>query len=244
MNLAALVGDKLRNNIYTCRNGMAAGFKRKGGLGFLPRSAPDTAEVTFLKTLEFHDKVVYDIGGYHGLMTIFFAKTASQVITYEANPENVMRIYDNARLNGFEVIVRNVAISDEDGMITLSMDPEMTGAASGDPQIAKSLSKNGQPIRRFSVAMTTIDNDVRRTGLPKPDFIKIDIEGMELRALIGMRNTLLESHPDLFVELHGTTHEHWKENKDAVSDFIKNCDYEINSVGGQHLHCKARIRST
>jgi hypothetical protein len=39
---------------------------------------------------------------------------------------------------------------------------------------------------------------------PPPTVIKLDIEGAELRALDGMRQTLAAHGPALVVELHGT----------------------------------------
>src|SRR5689334_19893846 len=80
---------------YTARGGVAKGLKRKGGLGFMPGFlAEETAESAFLSRLDFSGMVVYDIGGFQGLMTLRFAKEASRVITFEANPLNMTRIAD------------------------------------------------------------------------------------------------------------------------------------------------------
>ena len=145
-------------------------------------------------------------------MTISFAQQARQVISYEANPENIIRIYDNARVNHLRnVIIRNVAISDVEGLLTLCVAPLHSGEASGNAEIAASILKNGSTVEQFSVA-TTIDEDARRHGIAAPDLVKIDIEGMELQALRGMRNTLTLKKPDLYIELHGTTPDHKRTN--------------------------------
>jgi len=54
------------------------------------------------------------------------------------------------------------------------------------------------------IPITTLDEDIRDNGLPAPDFIKIDIEGLESEALLGARQTLA-AHPALFLEMHGET---------------------------------------
>jgi FkbM family methyltransferase len=250
----AMLSRHMQNNVYTCRNGLAKGLKRKGGLGFIPSKSAETEEVEFFRGLDLSGKVVYDVGGFHGLMTIFFAKTARQVITYEANPENVMRIYENARINNFDnVMVRNVAVSTGDGVLTLSFDPLMSGAATGDPEITKSLNDTGAHVQHFSVAMTSLDDDVSRLGLPAPDFVKIDIEGMELNALQGMREILSTKRPDLYIEMHGTTREDKQANAHAVIGLLVECGYDILNVEAKqaitfekptgresHIYCRSR----
>ena len=67
---------------YTVRNGLNKGLRRRGGLGWIPyeRSAP---EALFWKSLDCTGKVVYDVGAFHGLLTIYFARTAKLVVAFE-----------------------------------------------------------------------------------------------------------------------------------------------------------------
>jgi FkbM family methyltransferase len=227
----AMLSRRLQHVVYTSRNGLTLGLKRKGGLGFLPSRLADTEEVRFLRKLELSGKIVYDLGGFQGLMTIFFAKTADRVFTYEANPENVIRIHENAKLNKFyNVLVRNVAVSDHDGILKLCFAPLMPGAATGDPEIFEDMVKLGRDVKQFSVAMTSLDADIGRLNLPLPDFLKIDIEGMELSALQGMSHVLENKRPELYLELHGTTAEDKRANAVAVISFLVERGYDIYSI--------------
>jgi hypothetical protein len=118
--IVSFISRRLQWVTYRSRQGLTKGLKRKGGLGFLPFGSVETAEIRFLQRFDFTGKVVYDLGSFQGLMTIFFAKTAKRVFSYEANPLNVSRIQENALLNGFDnVIIRNVAIGSADGLTTL-----------------------------------------------------------------------------------------------------------------------------
>src|SRR5512132_3013388 len=81
------------NFSYTCRRGLMRGLKRRGGLGFVPGGTP-TPEEEFLRSLDLKEKTVFDIGGFHGLMTVFFASRAKQVITYEPLPRSRQKITD------------------------------------------------------------------------------------------------------------------------------------------------------
>ena len=217
---------------YTSRSGISKGMRRRGGLGFLPSFlTKETAEVKFLKGLSLNDAVVYDIGGYEGLMTLFFARVAQQVVTYEANPENVGRIAENLRLNQFKnCIVRQIAIGEQDGLVTLTFDELMVGRASVDPEICDELAKSSPHIRIVQVPLTSLDNDVERFALPDPTFIKIDIEGMEAAALTGMKRIIARCHPAMFIELHGTTPEDKRTNARAVMAQLRACGYRIYDV--------------
>jgi hypothetical protein len=49
---------------------------------------------------------------------------------------------------------------------------------------------------------TTIDDTVRELGLPRVDFIKMDIEGAELNALKGAEHSIREFYPKLAISLY------------------------------------------
>ena len=72
-----------------------------------------------------------------------------------------------------------------------------------------------------------LDEDIGLSGLPIPDFIKIDIEGMEFPALKGMQRTLLDRRPELFIEMRGATAKEKMENAHAVVDLLETCGYRI-----------------
>jgi hypothetical protein len=101
--LTSVLEPMLRNHVYTAKAGLVTGLKRRGGLGFIPKKSL-TREHTFLKSLDFKGKNVYDVGGYTGLITIFFARAVGEtgsVVTFEPNPQNYNAILDHIELNGF-----------------------------------------------------------------------------------------------------------------------------------------------
>ncbi|MBZ5672564.1 MAG: FkbM family methyltransferase [Acidobacteriia bacterium] len=195
---------------YTVRHGIIKGMKRKGGLGFLPgflaRSPENEPELTFLRNLDLEGKGVYDIGAFQGVMTLFFARQAKAVISYEPLPANYRRVVENVELNELRhVVVLNRALGNQKGSLRLTVDPRMPGAASGDPGVSAQIAGSVPEAVTTEVPIVTLDEDIEQNGLPPPDFIKIDIEGMELPALEGMRRTLAARHPLLYLEMHGST---------------------------------------
>ena len=203
------------NFTYTSRRGLAAGLKRQGGLGFLPGGRP-TPEEEFLRKLDLGGKIIYDVGGFLGLMTLFFASRAKHVVTYEPLPESRRRIATNLELNGLNnVTLRDVALSSEPGDLTFTFDDLMPGGASGDPEISRELASSALHPKLMTVPVTTVDLEIA-SGQPVPDLIKIDAEGMEYKVLCGMFGLLAISKPWLYLELHGTTGEDKQTNAHDV----------------------------
>ncbi len=48
-----------------------------------------------------------------------------------------------------------------------------------------------------------MDNQIAVNNLPGPDFVKIDVEGLEIEVLRGMSQTISDYRPKMHIELHG-----------------------------------------
>src|SRR5260370_33379135 len=111
-------------------------MRRKGGLGFVPIERVATPEVIFLRQLPLSGRVVYDIGAFQGIMTLFFARQARQVISWEPNPRNYSHCMENVRLNSLtNVQLLNRGVSHSAGTFELVYEPLMPGAGSREPPI-------------------------------------------------------------------------------------------------------------
>lgn len=191
---------------YTVRNGLNKGLRRRGGLGWLPIESNDTPEHLFWKRLDLKGKVVYDIGAFHGLLTIFFAREASQVVAWEPNSRNRQRLNENIALNSFSnVIVRPYGLSSRAMRAEMSFDPLAPGTASIDDKLAAG-------GLHETIELRVLDEE---PGLKPPDLIKIDVEGFELEVLQGASQTL-KHKPDLFLEMHGADAEDKRRRVNAI----------------------------
>lgn len=240
----AAISNRLDSFTYTQRHGLIRGLKRKGGLGFLPAALTDggheTAEHRFLRSLDLTGRVVYEIGAFQGLLTLFFSGRAREIIAYEPNPSSYRRVLENLRLNNrANVRVRRLAVGERKGSLTLLCDALMPGGTSGDPALAEQIRDSSPTARAIEVPVVSVDDDIVASELPPPDFVKIDIEGMELPALRGMRRTLARHQPALYLEMHGATLEHKDRNATAIVEFLSELGY--NSI--LHVETGAHVSS-
>jgi FkbM family methyltransferase len=215
---------------YTVRHGLIRGMKRRGGLGWVPAGVP-TKEEIFWRELSLDRLVIYDVGAFHGILTMFFASRGAQVIAWEPNDASHARLVENIRLNKLRnVSVRKLAVGSRAKWGTLTYSPSMAGGSRVEMNAAGTVSQR--------VQITTLDSDIAADGLPAPDLIKIDIEGWELEALEGARATLDAHHPALFLEMHGETLREKRRKAGAIVEFL--CDAGYTDI--VHVESGATIR--
>jgi hypothetical protein len=76
----------------------------------------------------------------------------------------------------------------------------------------------------------SLDHIVLMNHLPKPDFIKIDIEGMEYEALLGMAQVVHECFPSLYIEIHGADEGSKTANIRRIVELLQSWGYSILHV--------------
>jgi len=243
---------------YTVRHGLLKGMKRKGGLGWIPAKfsrGVATAEHQFWANLNLTGMTVYDVGAFHGMLTLFFASRARAVVSFEPNTGNRRRLIENLTLNGIaNVEVRGVGVGSRSETRKMVGSPLTPGGASLDENTAAELLRAGVKTAVEEISVVTLDDEIAQTGLPRPDFIKIDVEGWEIEALRGARITLESCRPALFLEMHGETIREKRRKVAEIVAFLWDINYrdirhvetqtaitpENSAVAMQgHLYCQA-----
>jgi len=215
---------------YTIRNGLNKGLRRRGGLGWVPFESSSTPEFQFWKGLDLRGQVVYDIGAFHGLLTLYFASSAKQVTAWEPNSHNRLRLEENLRLNSLSnVVVRPYGLSSRSMQAQMSFDSLEPGTSSIDTGMAR----GGE---QETVEVRTLDEE----GLDRPGLIKIDVEGFELEVLKGASRTLTAAgrRPRLFLEMHGVDQADKRARVRAIVEHLWGLDYR------DILHVESRTRIT
>jgi FkbM family methyltransferase len=220
----AAVNRLNRHRVYRARHGIGRGFLQVGGVGLvLPTRLSaisgfvrHDAEERFLRQLSLEGSRIYDVGAFRGVTTLFFARNArptGHVVAFEPHPRSCRCIRRHLDLNGIaNVTLRNVAVGAAAGELELIGPQGGDGTTSGNAAIQRLTADRASHTERRSVPVVSIDDEVCSYDLSVPDFIKIDVEGMELDVLRGMRETIARWRPRLFVEIHGVGDQAKREN--------------------------------
>jgi FkbM family methyltransferase len=134
--------------------------------------------------------IVLDAGANVGVFTrkaLNFG--AAKVIAIEPGPENVecLRRTFAAEIATGRVVVYPKGIWDKDDVLKFKIDP--TDSAKD------SFVRNVENAEYVEAQLTTVDKLVAELQRPRVDFIKMDIEGAEQKAVVGARQTITRFHP-------------------------------------------------
>ncbi len=153
------------------------------------------------------DAIYYDVGASNGLFAVYAAATRKKVYCFEPDASNYFLLSYNSFLNHqcFRHPLKffNVALTDEGGIGSIYIEKFEVG---GHLKILD------QPIKRCDRKFTPdfvqptlkyrMDDFIDFTGLEKPEYIKIDVDGSEKKILSGMQNTLgYDGLKKIFIEL-------------------------------------------
>ena len=148
--------------------------------------------------------VAYDVGANIGYITLLLARKvgkSGKTIAFEALPANLVRLRENVELNALadRVVIVPMAVVDHSQTVRF-----LVGPSGGMGKVDGS---GGRKVKGSDVQLeipgVSLDDFVFSSGNFAPNVIKMDIEGGEVLALAGMRRTLVEAQPVIFLECHG-----------------------------------------
>ena len=175
--------------------------------------------------------VAIDCGANIGIHTLEWARHMhgwGEVHAFEAQERIFYALAGNVAINNcFNARVFWSAIGERVGKIRVPHINYFAPGSYGSLELKQSEDNEdiGQPINydaksTYEVDMVSIDS----LKLPKVDFIKIDIEGMEMEALAGARKTLNKHKPMLLVE-------HMKSDEMRIKAFLEDSSYNCFQIG-------------
>ena len=155
--------------------------------------------------------IVVDGGACLGDHTASYASRARHVHAFEANPETAQALAYNCR--GLPVTVHDVGLSDVFADATITTDPNV-----GASRIVPNGGVSPTRVQRLDAY-----------GL-EPNLIKLDIEGYEVKALRGARETIMRCRPILVVEVNSWALEQAGDSVQALADILAEYRYESRDI--------------
>ena len=176
-----------------------------------------------LRIILCHFHCFVDVGANLGIYTLLAARHLSErgkVFAFEASQVEFEKLKRTLAWNKLHsVIAENLAV----------------GSSSGEVAIFESLDRSGALNR---IGIKAIDaylyqetktqcvslDEYFKKRVEKPDFIKIDVEGFELKVLHGARAILQANRPVLMVEMVPATSNH-ESNPELIWDYMEGMSY-------------------
>jgi FkbM family methyltransferase len=179
--------------------------------------------------------IVLDVGANVGLFSLQAVQAgARQVVAIEPAPGNLHALRRNL---GPEIAAERVVVVAKGAWhmretLTFAIDPKHPARSS----LVEPLRVEG--VFSLSIEVSPLDEVARELRLPRVDFIKMDIEGAECRALEGAVGILRRDKPQLAIAVEHT--EDWLANARSVREIVQKINPKYRCVPGPYVVTRER----
>lgn len=168
--------------------------------------------------------VGYDVGANIGMNTIYLAQRCKRVVSFEPDKRSRRMLNKNVAYHNFKnVLVCKEAVSDHcmESTIYLSKKPNLTTMC------------KGQSGKKKCVQCATLDTHAHFAETPT--FIKMDLEGFEIKALGGSMKILEGEGVKVLIEVHPQYYNRENDFASTLDDLVEmgyKFKYVISAKGG------------
>lgn len=163
-------------------------------------------------------KTIVEIGANIGNHVVFYAKHLMPkiIFPFESNPESIILLNENIKINGISHLIDprgiGIGLSDKKGLFSVDL--------KNKNNLDAAMLKEGGGI-----SVDCLDNLIKDI---KIDFIKIDVEGMELQVLKGARDIIQKYKPLIYIEI-------FRVNIDQFILWLEQNNYQIK-LSHENVH--------
>lgn len=187
----------------------------------------ENAELTCFKKLIKDKTVFFDIGsniGIYALNASLEMDSNSRIYAFEPFSSNIQSLQKNVENNQIENIqVVQKAVSDSKKTIDLFYN-------NAENNLGSVSAYNETCTEKETVSTITIDDFVVENHIHQVDFIKMDIEGAEYPALLGMKETISKFHPDFLIEIDPKLLSQTPYSVEQIEQYFFNFDYQKYNI--------------
>lgn len=189
--------------------------------------------------------VVWDCGIYLGYYTNLFSRLVGpqgSVVAFEPDPKNIERTRSNLALNKLSNVrfvhtAIGAPVGEVDFALSNNTNSHVKGAYIGTDRSDYATRERIDELIR--VRCISLDEAYETPEIPRPNLIKIDIEGAELVALRHLNKVTTELRPIIILELHNP------ECDAAAWEFSQKARYSLQSLDrGEPIKSRADVGGT
>ena len=187
-----------------------------------PSLASGKNDQYFIKEVKLNkDEVFIDCGGYIGdTIDTFLVHCPEyrQIVSFEPDVKNYEKIKEKYGTND-KIMVINAGTYDKDGTVNFDNTiGDLEGSIVGDEKTENTI----------TIQVKSIDN----LNLEKVTFIKMDVEGAELKSLQGAEKTIIRDNPKLAISIY-----HSNDDMIQIAEYIHNLVPEYKLYVRHHMPC-------
>ena len=170
--------------------------------------------------------ILWDVGANIGLYAIYAAKARNcKVYAFEPSVFNLELLARNIFLNALQeqITIIPIALSDKIGTSMFKMSTTTWGGALST--FGQNFDQNGSVIKNIFEYQTpglTMDDTVNLLGIPIPQFIKIDVDGIEHYILRGGVDVLSDVE-SVLIEIN----DEFPEQSEETTQYLKNAGLSL-----------------
>lgn len=203
----AVINNAMARTQQVTHNGSRLVFSIPNALN---RFRVDTFSIKEPETLEWIDtipqnSIVWDVGANVGLYACYAAKTRGcSVFAFEPSVFNLELLARNIFLNGITDLVTIIPLPLSDALAFSKLNMTTTEWGGALSTFANSYGYDGQPLAKtfeFSTLGLSMNDAKELLGVPLPDYIKMDVDGIEHLILKG-GTAVLQNAQSVLIEIN------------------------------------------
>ncbi|MEI6042257.1 MAG: FkbM family methyltransferase [bacterium] len=179
--------------------------------------------------------VVIDIGANHGYYSLLLSKLVGRngkVYCFEPTPSTTKILKENTEKKENVIVEQKAIWSKNEKLDFTDYGQGFSAYNSFLPNVDWKDTEKPKSKINIQVDGIVLDNYLKFSKI-RPDFIKLDVEGAELDALIGMRATLIACTPIISVEFW--VNSLWSNRNDEILSFFEKINYSVFRIDGKGI---------